>query len=810
MDNRTLFFDLFRASTESELDTVIQRNPALLDSANWKPYGGNENNYAVVENQQAAAVPALVEKITNSVDAILMRRCLEEDIDPKGPNAPGSVEEAVERFFPKHTNWDLTGQRKGQAERIQVVADGPKKKSSVIVYDDGEGQHPDDFEDTFLSLLRGNKNDVLFVQGKYNMGGAGALIFCGDKRYQLVASRRYTGGPFGFTLLRKHPMTAHERDTKKNTWYEYLKIDGAIPRFDLEPGETLDLGLHNRGFKTGSILKLYSYELPKGSRSVFSRDLNQSINEYLFEPALPVLTVETEARYPHDRNRQRDLFGLKRRLEESERYVEEVFSETVDNADTGPLQITCYVFRPRVAGKSAKESKETLRREFFKNGMSVPFSLNGQVHGYYTTEFITRSLKFPLLKDYLLIHVDCTRLHLEFRSELFMASRDRLKTGKHSAQLREIVAKALRTGRLKEIYKHRKDSISVEGEDTDDLIRSFAGNLPLNTDLMRLLDQTFKLDRKDKGKSKPKPRSKPDPKEPEEFEGQRFPTFLKVNLGGNEQDGIPVARIPLGGERTIRLSTDAEDQYLDRTHEPGELKISLLDFKPNDADGGTAPGLPRDVTDAFNVVRSSPSKGMIRITLNPKKEVQVGDAARIKVTLTGPGRDHEGIFWAKVTDKENKPKPKKKDEPDPGIGLPKCVRVYQEETEGAKSWDDLESQGASMNHDTVMHPLLEGDTLSLIYVNMDARVLKNYKSGLTSSEQHETAERRFVSAVYFHTLFLYMINKNRGYEITRATDDEARPEPVDLTEYLKDLFESYYSEFLLNFEMGQLMTALAD
>lgn len=39
---------------------------------------------------------------------------------------------------------------------------------------------------------------------------------------------------------------------------------------------------------------------------------------------------------------------------------------------------------------------------------------------------------------------------------------------------------------------------------------------------------------------------------------------------------------------------------------------------------------------------------------------------------------------------------------------------------------------------------------------------------------------------------------------------EPRPEPVDLTEYLKDRFESFYSEFLLNFEMSQLMTALVD
>src|SRR5690606_41197222 len=106
--------------------------------------------------------------------------------------------------------------------------------------------------------------------------------------------------------------------------------------------------------------------------------------------------------------------------------------------------------------------------------------------------------------------------------------------------------------------------------------------------------------------------------------------------------------------------------------------------------------------------------------------------------------------------------------------------------------------------------LLEGDTLSAIYINMDCRVLKNYKSKQRSAEQMETAERRFISSVYFHTIFLYMINKNRGYEVMKLANADSHPEPVDLTEYLKDLFESHYSEFLLNFEMSQLMTALAD
>src|SRR5262249_46359038 len=185
----------------------------------------------------------------------------------------------------------------------------------------------------------------------------------------------------------------------------------------------LELGLYNRSFKTGTVIKLYSYDLPAGSRSVISRDLNQSINEYLFQPALPVFTIDKKERYPDDRNLERELYGLRRRLEEDDsRYVEQFFSEEIADAEFGRIRVTCYVFKPRVEGRTVKETRETIQREFFKNNMSVLFSVNGQVHGNYTSEFITRSLKFPLLKDS--IHVDCTEVRAEFRNELFMASRD--------------------------------------------------------------------------------------------------------------------------------------------------------------------------------------------------------------------------------------------------------------------------------------------------------------------------------------------------------------------------------------------------
>ena len=591
MNVRQLFEKLYFAHTEDNVDKIINTHPYIFKSENWSPLGGHENNFGVIENQQSAPIAALIEKITNSIDAVLMKRCLEAGINPKSNQAPRSMEEARRNFFPDHRDWDLPTLRNQQAESIQTLADGPRGKTSLIIYDDGEGQHPEEFENTFLSLLRGNKNEIHFVQGKYNMGGSGAIVFCGKKRYQLIGSKRYDNtGEFGFTLIREHPLSKEEEGVKKNTWYEYLKIDGKIPAFQ---ADRQNLSLYNRPFTTGTIIKLYSYDLPAGISDI-SRDLNQSINEYLFEPVLPVYTIEKEERYPKSSLR-RGLYGLKRRLEqEDNKYVEESFSVDFDNELFGQMKVTCYIFKTKIDDRSVKETKETIQREFFKNRMSVIFSINGQVHGHYTSEFITRSLKLNLLKEHLLIHVDCTNMKPNFRKELFMASRDRLKSGEETRALRSFLAEKLgaRGGRLWEIQKRRKDSITVESEDAKDLLKSFAQNLSRNQDLLQLLGQTLNLDlqtkENQKRNSNKSTKKKPKKNDMQPFNPQRFPAFFKRRVRGRSENGV--VAIPIGGEKTILFDTDVENNYFDRIEEPGELKIAVLDFKTNETEGGDAPG----------------------------------------------------------------------------------------------------------------------------------------------------------------------------------------------------------------------------
>ena len=94
-----LFFELFKAQTESEVEKILLKYPDLFKSENWYPIGANDSNFGIIENQQSNPIAALVEKITNSIDATLMKKCLEAGIDPKSPQAPKTMEAALDQFF---------------------------------------------------------------------------------------------------------------------------------------------------------------------------------------------------------------------------------------------------------------------------------------------------------------------------------------------------------------------------------------------------------------------------------------------------------------------------------------------------------------------------------------------------------------------------------------------------------------------------------------------------------------------------------------------------------------------------------------
>ena len=99
MNGKELCISLAKADREEEVIKILKRAGYWDDPNVWRYYGNNENNFAIIGNQQSKPDAALVEKIVNSVDAVLTRECLRTCIDPEGEEAPSSINEALHKFF---------------------------------------------------------------------------------------------------------------------------------------------------------------------------------------------------------------------------------------------------------------------------------------------------------------------------------------------------------------------------------------------------------------------------------------------------------------------------------------------------------------------------------------------------------------------------------------------------------------------------------------------------------------------------------------------------------------------------------------
>src|SRR5262245_53842796 len=98
MQDRELLLSLLECDYEIEAFAVLQKQ-GLFDEKNatrWVPLGKMPNNQSVVHAQQSSPAAALVEKFTNGLDAILLRRCKVEGLDPRGVAAPANMSKAVQ------------------------------------------------------------------------------------------------------------------------------------------------------------------------------------------------------------------------------------------------------------------------------------------------------------------------------------------------------------------------------------------------------------------------------------------------------------------------------------------------------------------------------------------------------------------------------------------------------------------------------------------------------------------------------------------------------------------------------------------
>lgn len=562
---KTLCIDLAKAESEKEAVDILKKTGFWDNPSAWEDYDRNPNNFSTIGNQQSSPDAALVEKIINSVDAVLMRECQRQGIKPDSPKAPRSIQEALKGYFGiydgKLSSIDAS-QRSKIANNILLVATGEKSNPCYSIIDFGEGQTPKRIPDTFLSLNKKNKLNVQFVQGKFNMGGTGALQFCSKKHnLQLIISRRdpeiakyeddETKNKWGFTIIRRED----PRGNMRSSSFRYLAPAGKILMFDAEKLPLLPKEYPNPyggDFNYGTFIKLYEYQL-SGFKTIVKFDLYYRLSLLLPNIVLPVKMFERRKGYRAD-SYHIVMSGLSVRLDEDKKEnLEPGFPSSSEMKVMGQeMKVLVYAF------------KKDKREKYTKNE-GIVFTVNGQAHGFlHQTFFDRKSVGMSYLADSILVIVDCSKFERRIQEDLFMNSRDRLRDGvairyEIENQLEDLIRNHPGLRALRE--QRRREEIEDKLQDSKPLAEVLENIIKKSPSLSKLFLEGVRIRN---------PFNLVDVKTKKEFNGKRFPTYFRIckEYSKNNPKNAPINR-----RFRVQFETDAENEYFNRDREPGQFSI---------------------------------------------------------------------------------------------------------------------------------------------------------------------------------------------------------------------------------------------
>lgn len=674
LDDRELCMALLRADTEEEVISLL-RNQGYWDNPDvWRAFGDREDNFSTIGNQSSSPEAALVEKLINSVDAVLMGECWTRGIRPNSQQAPRSISQAVaEFFFDDRSKADTLGRisywddqrRRELSNLITLAATGSAQNPSFTVVDAGEGQTPESMPETLLSIDKQNKVDVHFVQGKFNMGGTGSLRFCGRHNLQLVISRRNpsidsahsrddSSEQWGFTVVRRENPT----DTKKISTYTYLaprNTNKSLSHGDVLhfAADTLPLfpqrdAAYARNAKWGTAIKLYEYQASGFRSHILRRDgLLYRLDLLLPQVALPIRLHECRGYRGHRGSFDTTLTGLGVRLSDDSGQNLEPGFPTSSTFRISGQQLTAEVYAFR------RSKADTYRKD-----EGIIFSVNGQTHGNLSRRFFSRkTVGMNRIEDSILVVVDCSHIDGRSREDLFMNSRDRMERGDFLRGIENELESIIKENRLLRELRERRRQEDVaskleESKALKDVLESIIRRSPSLASLFA-------------GRGPLSNPFNPKPKPETSFLGQRHPLFFKFK--GLDYGQELNRETPINMRSRIVFETDVVSDYFRRERFPGTFSLRPLDHN------GPLPDH-----------RLNLENGTATLNLSLPGGVSVGDVIRYEAsvndeTLLQPFVNRFRVQVKTEQERNGSSKPRPKPMSRDGLAIPEPFMVYQED-----------------------------------------------------------------------------------------------------------------------------------
>ncbi|HUW65268.1 MAG TPA: hypothetical protein VMW83_11375 [Spirochaetia bacterium] len=790
MENRDLCLALMKADTEQKVIDVLKSADYWDRPEIWRFFGNYENNYNSIGNQQSRPEAALVEKLVNSIDARLMCECILRGISPEEPEAPQTIREAVGMFFGDNvphqsatagliSNWS-SSKRTDVSRGVTVAATGYRPNSgypSITISDCGEGQTPQMIPHTFMSLTDSNKLRIPFVQGKFNMGGTGALKFCGHHNIQLILTRRnpgllrepyehHTDADWGFTVVRRED----PQGSRRSSVYKYLAplgVDennqsGQVLHFFSPTMPIFPNGAepNEKDSEWGTLIKLYEYACAK-SHILMKDGLLGHINILLPYMALPVRLHECREGYKgKPGSYETTASGLVARLDDNKaENIEDDFPTSHSMSVMGESAlVTVYAFKKK-------------RDENYRNHEGVIFLLNGQTHGHFTKDFFRRNkVGLSTLSDSILVLVDCSSFSGRAREDLFMNSRDRLSSCELKRKIEESLEEILKDHpglrALKE--KRRNDEVTSQLFDSKPLISVLKSILRSSPSLSALFLEGKQL-------SNPFKPAKTGASN-DKFKGKTFPTYFRFK--GKEYRKELTKECHINLRCRIHFDTDAANDYLTRDTDPGTSYLHAIIDDEN-----------KILVDSYSL---SLYNGAATLSVKLPETCSVGDAIKFQLTVSDSSRvmPFQNTFAVHVKEasetKSNKKgggrngtKPPGKDDGhdstiSSGIALPDIKLVNED------GWASMSPPFDKFSALRVRNDGEDGDSNQAyrFYINMDNIYLK---TEMKSAQNDRVLEARFEHALVLIGLSLlhYDLNVQEDKSKSEDTSEHSQGENIE-------------------------------
>lgn len=446
---KKIFEQLLNANTAREITDILE---VLTDDLEikWLPVGGRENNQSTI-NMGTDPAAGLVERITNSIDAVL-------DLEWHEQGCPTDIDNprlAAQKWFGIHEGKlrnikDASGKSIQElGKRISVTLKDSEREDfpTVEIRDYGTGIKGEDFSKTILSLNDNNKIDKLHQMGAYGQGGSTALSF---STFTIIISRPNKilkkGNSVSFTIVRFNDGGV---GLKKMGWYQYCVNDKHQP---------LSIDLPEDQFKSGTLVRHIGMDIGKYKAKITgpTSSLWYLAHHFMFDTVLPfTITGERESDLTKGKKENRIVLGNNRRLTlggGDERELTQYKNDA--NLTFKDGKVTIYWWVLTIEGEKPWDRI----KNYTQASQPIIITFNGQKQGHLLNSIIKTELKLPFLEKYLVVQIECDQLDNESKRQLFSSTRENTRDTSIKKELERLVVDTLEADdALKRLDKERRD-----------------------------------------------------------------------------------------------------------------------------------------------------------------------------------------------------------------------------------------------------------------------------------------------------------------------------------------------------------------